>query len=80
MPPLVQIGHQVVVPNDFALLLPVVLADYALTAKGHPLHKPVLGLSDIRHGADGPPQLLIVHEAEQKDRPHHAAQGEEGQV
>ena len=59
--------------DDRALLLPVVLADHALAAKGHPLHKSAPGLSDIGRGADDPVQLLIMHEVEQKERSQHAA-------
>jgi hypothetical protein len=54
--------------------------DDPLPAKTHPLHKPVPGLSDIRRGADGPPQVLLIHEAKQKDRSDDAAQGVACQV
>lgn len=64
-----------VILDDLPLLLTVVLADDALAGKGHPQHESVPGFSGIGRGADGPPHILTMHEVEQKERSHHAAQG-----
>ena len=55
-----QIGHEMIVADDLALLLPVILADHPLSTKGHPLHKAVPRFGDIGRGVDRPSQVFIV--------------------
>jgi hypothetical protein len=64
-----QIGHQVIVADDFALLFPVVLPNHAFPTKGHPLHELVPRFNGIGGGGDGPTQLLIIDKLEEEDGP-----------
>lgn len=59
-----QVGYQMIVPDDLALLFPVVVTDHTLTAKSGPLHKLVPVFRNIRRGIDGPPKLRIANEIE----------------
>src|SRR5262245_60617430 len=62
-----------IVSDRLALLVPVVVTDHTLTAKGGPLHKLVPVFRNIRRGVDGPPKLRIADEIEQEDGAHHTA-------
>ena len=59
-----QIRHHVIVPDDFALLFPVVLANDTLAAERDLLHKAIPRFGGIGCRMDGPPHLLIAHKAE----------------
>ena len=67
-----------IVPDDFALLLPVVLADHAFPTKRNPLDKAVPGFGDIGRRANGPSELLVADELEEEEGAHDTAQFAEG--
>src|SRR6266849_7056241 len=69
-----------IVPDDLALFLAVVLADHAVPSKRNPLHKAVPGFRDIGRRVDGPSELLITDELEEEEGPNYAPQFTEGDI
>jgi hypothetical protein len=54
-----QIRYQVIVFNEFALLIAHVLGDHALATEAHPLHEFVEGLAFVGGGLDYLPQFEV---------------------
>jgi hypothetical protein len=59
-----QVRHQVIVPDNLALLFAIVLPNDPVTSKGSPLDKSVPGFDGIRRRIDGPSHLLITDKVE----------------